>query len=96
MDALSRLLTWAKEGGFISGFDIRRTNLISISHPLFADDTLILCGADLDQLWHLKSVFVWFQAVLGLKINLGKSELVPVDTVTNVENLAAVLWCKSS
>jgi hypothetical protein len=94
MEALSRLLARARDGSFISGFDVGRINHISISHLLFADDTLILCGAALEQLWHLKGVFVWFQAVLGLKINMGKSELVPVDTVPNVENLAIVLGCK--
>ncbi len=56
--------------------------------------TLILCGAVRDQLQHLKSVFVWFQASSGLKINLGKSELVPVGSVPDVEDMAAVLGCK--
>ena len=94
MEALSRLLFRAREGGFISGYDIGQTNFLSISHLLFADDTLILCGADSDQLWHLKGVFVWFQAASGLKINLSKSELVPVGNVPDVEGLAAVLGCK--
>ena len=94
MEALSKLLAWAQDGGYISGFDIGRVNHISISHLLFADDTLILCGATRDQLWHLKCVFGWFQAISGLKINLGKSELVPVGTVPEVEDLAAVLGCK--
>ena len=39
-------------------------------------------------------MFGWFQAISGLKINLGKSELVPVGTVPEVEDLAAVLGCK--
>ena len=94
MEALSRLLFRAREGGFISGYDIGQTNFLSISHLLFVDDTLILCGADSDQLWHLKGVFVWFQAASGLKINLSKSELVPVGNVPDVEGLAAVLGCK--
>ncbi len=37
---------------------------------------------------------MWFQAASGLKINLGKSELVPVGNVPDVEGLAAVLGCK--
>uniref|UniRef100_A0A2N9FEZ8 Reverse transcriptase domain-containing protein n=1 Tax=Fagus sylvatica TaxID=28930 RepID=A0A2N9FEZ8_FAGSY len=94
MEALSRLLARAHDGGYISRFDVGRVNHISISHLLFADDTLILCGAARDQLCHLKSVFVWFQASSGLKINLGKSELVPVGSVPDVEELAVVLGCK--
>ena len=45
MEALSRLLARARDGGYISGFDVGRVNYISISHLLFADDTLIMCGA---------------------------------------------------
>ncbi len=94
VDALSRMLTRARDGGFISRFDVGRAIPITTSHLLFVDDTLILCGADSSQLWHLKSVFVWFQAISDLKVNLGKSELVPVGSVTNVEDLAGVLGCK--
>ena len=94
MEALSKLLARARDGGYISGFDVGRVNHISISHLLFADETLILCGAARDQLWHLKCVFGWFQATSGLKINLGKSKLIPVGTVPEVEELAAVLGCK--
>ena len=94
MNALSRMLTRARDGGFISGFAVGRTTLITTSHLLFADNTLILCGADSSQLGYLKGVFVWFQAVSSLKVNLGKSELVPVGSVPNVEELAGVLGCK--
>ena len=48
---------------------------------LFADDTLIFCDADLDQILILNMVLIWFEAVSGLKINLGKSELVPLGGV---------------
>ena len=37
---------------------------------------------------------MWFQAISGLKINLGKSELVLVGHVPNVEVLADILGCK--
>jgi hypothetical protein len=66
---------------------------LSISHSLFADDTLIFCGADSEQVWHLRGVFIWFQAISGLKINLSKSELVPMGTVQNVPELENILGC---
>ena len=59
-----------------------------------ADDTLIFCGVNLEQIWHLKSVLVWFQIVSGLKINLGKSKLASIGDVQNVETLASILRCK--
>ena len=65
-----------------------------VSHLLFADDTLIFCDADLDQMLIIQQVLVWFGVVLGLKINLGKSELVTVGAVHNNELLVAVLGCK--
>uniref|UniRef100_A0A2N9G874 Reverse transcriptase domain-containing protein n=1 Tax=Fagus sylvatica TaxID=28930 RepID=A0A2N9G874_FAGSY len=37
-----------------------------------------------------------FEAFSGLKINLGKSEMVPVGAVPNLEELAAILGCWSS
>ena len=39
-------------------------------------------------------VLIWFEAVFGLKINLGKSELVPVGVVHNIDLLLNVLGCK--
>ena len=65
-----------------------------VSHLLFADDTLIFCDADLDRMLIIQQVLVWFGVVLGLKINLGKSELVTVGAVHNIELLVAVLGCK--
>ncbi len=48
MEALSRMLERAVERGFLSGFLVGKSNGIElmISKLLFADDTLIFCGAD--------------------------------------------------
>ena len=62
-----------------------------VSYLLFANDTLIFCDADLNQILILCMVLVWFKAVLGLKINMGKLELVPVGVVHNIEILLNVL-----
>ena len=37
---------------------------------------------------------MWFEALSGLKINLNKSEIIPIGTVDNVEELASELGCK--
>lgn len=55
MEALSRLIDKAVEGGFISGFRIGRfgEREVTVSHLLFADDTLIFCDVDASQLGYL-------------------------------------------
>ena len=37
---------------------------------------------------------IWFEAILGLKINVTKSELIPVGRTENLDELALVLGCK--
>ena len=36
---------------------------------------------------------MWFEAMLGLRINLSKSDIIPVGHVANVEELATELGC---
>jgi hypothetical protein len=82
----------------LAGFQVDNLgyNALSISHLFFANDTLTMCGADADQLWHLRGIFIWFQAISGLKINLSKSELVSVGHVPNVAVLAGYMGCRVS
>ena len=37
---------------------------------------------------------MWFEACSGLKVNLEKSELIPVGRVNDIEDLALELGCK--
>ena len=80
----------------MSGF--RVSNLegdsLMVLHLLVVDDTLIFCDTDLDQLLIICLVLLWFEAVSGFKINLGKSELVHVGQVYSIELLVDVLGCK--
>ena len=43
---------------------------------------------------YLSWVLLWFEASSWLKINLDKSELVPVGAVDNLDALAAELGCR--
>ena len=81
--------------GRLSGFNAGTSNARSllVSHLLFADDALVFCDANIDHMLTLRMVLIWFEAVSGLKINLGKSELVAVGDVRNMELLVAVLGC---
>ena len=65
-----------------------------MTHLLFADNTLVSCDADLGQILFLRLVLFWFEVVFGLKINMGKSELVLVGVVPNIADMVDVLGCK--
>ena len=58
---------------------------------LFADDTILFCDAEVEQVLHVRLLLLCFQAVTGLKVNVAKSEMVPIDGVNNVQALAEIL-----
>ena len=96
MEAFSSLLRNAVAGGFVSACKARSKGGegVNVSHLLFSDDTLVFCGASKVQLLHLSWILMWFEAMSGLRINLDKSELIPVGCVDDVEELAAAIGCK--
>ncbi|RVX08236.1 putative mitochondrial protein [Vitis vinifera] len=83
MEVLSTMIRRAGEGGFISGCRMRGRggDELTVSHLLFADDTLIFCKARREQLTNLSWILAWFEAASGLRINLAKSVLIPVGEV---------------
>ena len=89
---LDKAVLEGRLSGFNAGASAGRS--LMVSHLLFADDTLIFCDANIDQLLILCMVPIWFEAVSGLKVNLGKLELVAVGAVHNMDLLVAVLGCK--
>ena len=95
MEALSQLLNRAVDGNYLSGSKIasRDGDGSVVSHLLYVDDTLLFCGASKDQLKYLSWLLMWFEALSGLRINLNKSEIIPVGSVENVQDLASELGC---
>ena len=59
----------------------------------FAGDTILFCDADVEQLLHVRLLLLCFQAVTGLKVNVSKSEIVPIGEVNNMHALAEILGC---
>ncbi|RVW29827.1 hypothetical protein CK203_087370 [Vitis vinifera] len=67
---------------------------VNVSHLLFADDTIIFCEARKDHLTSLSWILAWFEATSGLKINLAKSEVIPIGEVEDIDELAVELGCR--
>ena len=61
-----------------------------VLHLLFADDMILFCDANEEQILHVW-MLLCFQAVTGLKVNALKSEMVPIGEVPNVHVLAEIL-----
>jgi len=97
MKALSILLSATVDRRLLSGFSVgfRNNNELLMSHLLFAD-ALISWELNLDHLYLLPCLFLCFEAVSGLKINLAKLELVLVGVVEDVGSLASIFDCKVS
>ena len=96
MEVLSRLLKRTENGGFLFGFQAgsHKHGGIHISHLLFANDTILFCDAFREQLLYVWMVLIFFEAITLLKVNVGKSEIVPFGDVRNLNGLARTLCCK--
>lgn len=93
MEVLSRMIQKAVSGGFLKGVEVGRADGagLMISHILYADDTLVFCNAEATQVGYLRCVLLSFEAVSGLKVNLGKSEMIPIGAVEDIGALAQIL-----
>ncbi|RVW34357.1 Transposon TX1 uncharacterized 149 kDa protein [Vitis vinifera] len=67
---------------------------LNISHLFFANDTTVFCEASKEQLTHLSWILLWFEAASSLRINLAKSEIIPVGEVEEIQELAVELGCR--
>ena len=96
MEVLSRILKKTEEGGFIQGFHVGPINStgIRVSYLLFANKTFLFCDASREQILSIRLVLTCFQAFTSLKVNVGKSEIVPTGEVRNIQSLANILQCK--
>ena len=58
MEILCRMLKKMVVGGFITGFKVSGNSIeeVSIFHLLYADDTMVMCNADPEQLMYVRLV----------------------------------------
>ena len=60
----------------------------------FVDDNILFCDASREQLLSIRLTLTCFQAFTILKVNVGKSEIVPIGEVSNIQTLANILQCR--
>ena len=67
---------------------------MEVTHLQYEDDTLIFCDANEGHLLVLRSILLLFEGVPGLHINWRKSQLYPINNVSNMEELSWILGGK--
>ncbi|GLT52596.1 hypothetical protein SLA2020_259280 [Shorea laevis] len=73
-EGLSGLVKKAESKGLLKGVEIGRRGMV-LSLLQFADDTVFMGKADVENLWVVKAILNWFELISGLKINFCKSYL---------------------
>ena len=93
MEILFWILKKIEDSGLLRGFHVGPVNSIEvrISHLFFIDDNILFCDAFRDQLLAIRLALSCFQAFTRLKVNVGKSEIVPVGEVGSIDVLANIL-----
>ncbi|MCI17398.1 LINE-1 reverse transcriptase like, partial [Trifolium medium] len=95
-EGLGGLMKKAVEINRFQGFEVGRQNVI-ISHLQYADDTLCIGKATVENLWTLKAILRGFELVSGLKVNFFKSSLMGVNVSPTFMRLASIfLNCRVS
>lgn len=76
MESFNNMDKYAKLNGWINGFEVAMDgqNSQEITHH-YADDTLIFCDADVEQLRILRNILVLFEGASGLHIKGKRSHI---------------------
>ncbi|CAL5415136.1 unnamed protein product [Camellia sinensis] len=87
-EGLNILLERAKEVGLIRGVSVGSSELI-ITHLQFADDTIIFCEAEWEEVVAVKRILRCFELMSGLKINFHKSKVCGVGVQEDIVQVFA-------
>jgi hypothetical protein len=93
-EGFSGLMVNAVNRNLFKGFEIKRGGTV-ISHLQYADDTLCIGEASVENLWTLKALLRGFELVSGLRVNFHKSCLIGVNVSADFLRMASsFLNCK--
>lgn len=91
VEALNILFERARGLGLIKGVEIGSTGL-AVTHLQFADDTLIFCNSDPEEIRSVKRIHRCFQLMSGLKINFSTSMMCGVGIKDQEVEVWLRLW----
>lgn len=96
MERLNDMLKIAQEKSRLRGFRVssRVGADLEITHSQYADDTLVFCDANKNQLKILRVIFMLLDAIFGLHINWNKSFLYPVNEVPDLPPFWLGFWAE--
>ncbi|MCH96040.1 RNA-directed DNA polymerase (Reverse transcriptase), partial [Trifolium medium] len=93
-EGFAGLMRSAVDKNLFKGFGVGSEGLV-VSHLQYADDTLCIGEATMDNLWALKAILRGFELASGLKVNFWKSCLIGVNVTTHFMDMACnFLNCK--
>jgi hypothetical protein len=78
VEGFSGVMRKAVEVNLFKGFSVGN-DPVTLSHLQYADDTLCIGEATVDNLWTLKAILRGFEMASGLKVNFWKSALIGVN-----------------
>lgn len=92
VDFMGRMVAKAEIVGLVRGFHLRGG--MSVSFIQFADDSIFMVKAEIEDLQNLRCLLLIMETATGLKVNWSKSTLSLVGNSHNMESLAVVLECE--
>ncbi|GAU25119.1 hypothetical protein TSUD_274080 [Trifolium subterraneum] len=94
VEGFAGLMRSVVDKNLFKGFSVG-TEGLQISHLQYADDTLCIGEASMENLWTLKAILRGFELASGLRVNIWKSYLIGVNVPNNfMENACHFLNCK--
>jgi hypothetical protein len=93
VEGFSGVMRKAVEVNLFKGFSVGN-DPVTLSHLQYADDTLCIGEATVDNLWTLKAILRGFEMASGLKVNFWKSGLIGLNvSATFMEMACSFLNC---